>query len=171
MSVASSLERIQPCLFEKLIDFAPEQQKESRSERVLSVARYRDAVIRDLGWLLNSSGHLDKEGLDEFPHVENSVFNFGKRDLAGIVASSIKPTTLEEEIADAIRRYEPRIVPESLKVKCVATEGIRNDRKVKGYSNYNCLIFEITGELWAQPVSEEFYLKTTLDLETGAQAL
>jgi type VI secretion system protein ImpF len=171
MPVASSLERLQPCLFERLIDFNPEQRQEGRSERVLSMARYREGVIRDLEWLLNSSSHLAREGLDEFPEVERSVFNFGKRDLAGLLVSSLKPADLEAEIARAIQRFEPRIVAESLKVKCVSTEGSKSARRIKAHGSYNCLTFEISGELWSHPVSEEFFLKTTLDLETGTQAL
>jgi type VI secretion system protein ImpF len=33
--------------------------------------------------------------------------------------------------------------------------------------NHNALIFEIHGELWAQPVPLELFLKTEIDLETG----
>ena len=171
MPVASSLERIQPCLFERLIDFNPEQRQEGRSDRVLSMGRYREGVIRDLEWLLNTSAHLKSEGLDEFPQVERSVFNFGKRDLAGLVVSSLKPADLEAEIARAIQWFEPRIVFETLKVKCVSAEGSKGARKFKGRGLYNCLTFEITGELWSHPVTEEFFLKTTLDLETGAKPL
>ncbi|SRR6266446_779382 len=167
MPVASSIERIQPCLFERLIDFNPEQRQEGRSERALSMARYREGVIRDLEWLLNTSTHLKTEGLDEFPQVERSVFNFGKRDLAGLVVSSLKPANLEAEIARAIQWFEPRIVPESLKVRCVANEAGKRTGRKKAIGGYNCLTFEITGELWAHPVSEEFFFKTTLDLETG----
>jgi type VI secretion system protein ImpF len=33
--------------------------------------------------------------------------------------------------------------------------------------NHNALVFEIQGELWAQPVPLELFLKTEIDLETG----
>lgn len=169
MAVASSLDRLQPCLFERLIDFNPEQRQEGRAERVLSMARYREGVLRDLEWLLNSSAHVASEGLDEFPHVERSVFNFGKRDISGLVVSSLKPADLEGEIMRTILIFEPRIVAETLKVRCVSTEGGKSARRIKMKGTYNCLTFEISGELWSHPVSEEFFLKTSLDLDTGTK--
>ena len=33
------------------------------------------------------------------------------------------------------------------------------------------LVFEIEGELWAQPVPEKMFLKTEIDLETGAVSI
>jgi type VI secretion system protein ImpF len=33
--------------------------------------------------------------------------------------------------------------------------------------NSNSVVFEIDGELWAQPAPLRIYLKTELDLETG----
>jgi type VI secretion system protein ImpF len=33
--------------------------------------------------------------------------------------------------------------------------------------NANSVVFEIEGELWAQPVPLRIFLKTELDLETG----
>jgi type VI secretion system protein ImpF len=33
--------------------------------------------------------------------------------------------------------------------------------------NRNALTFEITGELWAQPIPLQLYLRTDVDLETG----
>ena len=171
MPTALALERIRPCLFERLIDFAPEQHQEAMSERVLSMSRYREGVIRDLEWLLNAGSHLPSEGLQEFPHVERSVFNYGRPDLAGVALSRLSPTDLEAELAKAIRRFEPRIVPETLKVRCVTTEGSKDSRRFKRRGAFNCLTFEIKGELWAQPVSEEFLFRTTLDLETGTQPL
>ena len=140
-------------------------------EKVLSPTRYREGVVRDLEWLLNSSAHLESEHLAEFPHVESSVFNFGRRDLAGLIVSSLKPADLEDEIARAIRHFEPRIVPDTLKVRCTSAEGSKSSRRIPSRGTFNCLTFEISGELWAHPVSEEFFLKTTLDMESGGQPL
>ena len=105
-------------------------------------------MLRDLVWLLNGSAHTDDEGLDEFPEVEKSVFNFGKHGLSGLVSSSLDPNVLEEEIARAIHLFEPRIIPETLVVRASSGE--------KGGSP-NVLAFEIQGELWAQPFPEKLF--------------
>ena len=77
-------ERLQPCLFDRLMDEDVQNKQEGRAARVISLSDYRTAVLRDLSWLLNCSNHVKSEGLDEFPHVESSVFNFGKPTLSGL---------------------------------------------------------------------------------------
>jgi type VI secretion system protein ImpF len=162
MPSSAPLERLQPCLFDRLIDENPENRLESRNQRIISLSRYRDAVLRDLVWLLNASAHVEAEELDEFPEVEKSVFNFGKHGLSGLVASSLDPSNLEEEIARAIVQFEPRIIRETLSVRAVVGEQNPNP---------NQLAFEIHGELWAQPFPEKLFLKTALDIENGTVVL
>lgn len=162
MPVSAPIERLQPCLFDRLIDESPDDHQESRSQRIVSLSRYREGVLRDLVWLLNSSAHTEDEGLDEFPEVEKSVFNFGKHGLSGLVASSLDPGVLEEEISRAIRLFEPRIIAETLVVRAISGEQ---------KAGPNVLAFEIEGELWAQPFPEKLFLKTALDMENGTIAL
>ena len=162
MALAAPLERLQPCLFDRLLDEEPEHKQESRNARIISLARYRDGILRDLAWLLNCSAHLSDEGLSEFPEVEKSVMNFGKRGLAGMVASDVDGHEMEEEIARTILQFEPRIVPETLSVSLVTNADGRNP---------NVLAFEIKGELWAQPFPEKLFIKTSLDIENGTVEL
>lgn len=150
-------ERIQPCLLDRLTDENPEALKESRNERVISVKRYREGVLRDLIWLLNAKAHTERDGLDEFPEAARSVLNFGTRDLCGLISSSLDLGTLEQEIADAMRRLEPRINPGSLVVTAVS-----------GSQKFaNGIAIEIRGDLWAYPVPEQLYVRTEIDLDTG----
>ena len=154
-------ERIQPCLLDRLTDENPEAVKESRNERVISVKRYREGVLRDLIWLLNAKAHTDRDGLEEFPEVARSVLNFGTRDLCGLISSSLDLGTLEQEIAEAMRRLEPRINPGSLAVTAVS-----------GAQKFaNGIAIEIRGDLWAYPVPEQLYIRTEIDLDTGKYAV
>ena len=154
-------ERIQPCLLDRLTDENPDAVKESRNERVISVKRYREGVLRDLIWLLNAKAHTDRDGLDEFPEAARSVLNFGTRDLCGLISSSLDLGTLEEEIAEAMRRLEPRINPGSLVVTAVS-----------GSQKFaNGIAIEIRGDLWAYPVPEQLYVRTEIDLDTGKYTL
>ena len=154
-------ERIQPCLLDRLTDENPEAVKESRNERVISVKRYREGVLRDLIWLLNAKAHTAEDGLDEFPEVARSVLNFGTRDLCGLISSSLDLGTLEQEISEAMRRLEPRINPGSLTVTAVS-----------GSQKFaNGIAVEIRGDLWAYPVPEQLYIRTEIDLDTGKYAV
>lgn len=48
-------ERLQPSLLDHLTDDEPAASQETRSPRVLSIQRLRESVLRDLGWLLNTT--------------------------------------------------------------------------------------------------------------------
>lgn len=164
MAVAQTTpyERLQPCLFDRLIDEDPQSRQEGRTARVISLSDYRAAVLRDLSWLLNSSSHMPSEGLADFPEVDASVFNFGKPSLSGLGISGMNIEDLEAEVARAVRIFEPRIVEDTLVVKAV--------RETTTHAP-STLVFEIRGELWARPFPEKLFIKTTLDTETGAVTL
>ena len=155
MAELTPKERLQPSLLDRLTDDEPTQTVESREQRVLSLTRLRKSVNRDLGWLLNT-GYLETiEDLDDYPHVRQSVLNFGIPDLTGITVSNADRSMLERYLRQAILAFEPRILKRSLKVRA------------KAGGKHNRIVFEIEGQLWAQPLPEHLYLKTILDLELG----
>jgi type VI secretion system protein ImpF len=151
-------DRIQPCLFDWLIDENPGSKIDSRTDRAISVKRYREGVLRDIAWLLNSSRHVESEEITEFGEVSRSVLNFGIPDFCGRISATLELGEIEREIAEAITRFEPRIIPKTLSVRA------RAEATVFGP---NLIAFEIRGELWASPVPEQLYIKTQIDLETG----
>jgi type VI secretion system protein ImpF len=152
-------ERLQPCLFDRLLDDDVQNKQESRAARVISLSEYRNAVLRDLSWLLNCNSHVESDGLGDFPEVETSVFNFGKPSLSGREVSGMDLQALEAALARAIRSFEPRIIADTLMVRALR-------ETAKG--SPSTLVFEIRAELWARPFPEKLYIKTALDLETGA---
>ncbi len=151
-------ERLQPSLLDRLTDDDPATTREGRRERVIDYARLRASVVRDLEDLLNCNNLSSTEALDDYPNVASSVLNYGVPDFAGVSASSIKIDAMERMMLECIRRFEPRLLPKTLKVKAVAN---RNEM-----SN-NSLCFHISGQIWAQPVAQEFFAKTDVDLELG----
>ena len=158
MAELTPAERLQPCLLDRLTDDEPGSVKEGREQRIVSLRRYREAVLRDLDWLLNTSAHPASDGLDEFTEVVGSVLNFGIPDFTGLTASGLKPEEFERRLAEAVRRFEPRILPQTVSIRVVSTYG-RMD--------HNAISFEIQGELWAQPMPDPLYVRTEVDLETG----
>ncbi len=152
------MEKIQPCLLDRLTDNAPEKTEESSMERVVSISRYRVGVLRDLRWLLSASRHMESEDLQFYPGVRTSTLNFGIRSLCGRLAESVTGGRLEQDITQAIEAFEPRIDPSSLIVE------LKEDTSTKAK---NELLIEIRGDLWARPMPEEFMIKTKIDLETG----
>ncbi len=159
MAELTQKERLQPSLLDRLTDNEPDRKQESRDKRVLSPSRLRDSVRRDLSWLFNTVNLATVQDLEEFPQVERSVVNFGLPDLAGRTLSSIDAPGLERLLRRAIWDFEPRLVRNSVRVRLVIDED-----QMGG----NAMIFDIEAEMWAQPVPLRLFLRTEIDLESGA---
>lgn len=168
MAELTAQERLQPSLLDRLTDDEPHKKDESRERRVFSIRMLRQAVKRDLAWLLNTANlgrHASPDAefeLADHPLVEASVINYGMPELAGSTASSIDVASLQQMVRQAIWNFEPRILRHSLRVRVfVADEQM----------NRNALSFEIEGELWAEPVPVHMFVRTDVDLETGVVTL
>jgi type VI secretion system protein ImpF len=151
-------ERLQPSLLDRLIDDAPDKTQESREQRVFSLSRLRDAAMRDLAWLLNTTNLAAGQDLSAYPEVAGSVVNYGIPDLSGMTVSGTDVAALERALRQAIADFEPRILRHTLSVRLEMNEG---------QMSHNAMTFLIEGELWAQPVPLRLYLKTEIDLDIG----
>jgi len=158
MAELTQKERLQPSLLDRLTDDERENKQESRDKRVLSPARLRECVRRDLTWLLNTTHLAALEDLEAHPDVQRSVLNYGMPDLAGRTVSSVDPRALERLLVKVIADFEPRLLKSSVKVKIIA-----DAEKM----NHNAMCFGIEAELWAQPLPLRLFLRTDIDLETG----
>lgn len=154
-------ERLQPALLDRLADNEPGKKLEPRGERVMTKTRLREAVLRDLAWLFNTTrlGNSNSNDFTGFPFAERSVINFGLPALSGETASTLDIIELERSIKQAIIDFEPRITPSSLQVEAMVSD-LQLDR-------HNVISVQIRGDLWAYPVPLELLLRTDVDLETG----
>lgn len=158
MAELSYKERLQPSLLDRLSDDHPTEREEPRSKRVISVARLRRLVRRDLSWLLNA-GHMESlQDLEDYPEVRRSVLNFGIPELSGSAVADLGAEQIERIIKSAILNYEPRILANTLRVRATVSPDDMSR---------NAIVFEIEGQLWAQPMPTELFLKTEVDLATG----
>ena len=159
-----SREGVTPSLLDRLTDDDPEKTQETRVERTYSLEAYRNSVLRDLSWLLNSTSLEVRSMVDmsQYKEILSSTLNYGMPDLSGTSLSGLDTETVEKTVRDAIIQFEPRLIPRSLRIK-----GIRGENKMSG----NALSFEIDAELKANPISERVLLRTRLDLETGEMAV
>ena len=150
-------EKLQPCLLDRLTDDDPKNSLESRTQRVISLQRYKLGVLRDLQWLFGASAHLSHEGdqsfsIEDFSLAHRSIINFGTRHLFGVMTPNLHE--IERGLKEALYAFEPRLEPSTLKVR-IAMQGAS-------------MMIEVDGDLWANPMSEHLHLKTKLDIETGA---
>jgi type VI secretion system protein ImpF len=96
---------------------------------------------------------------EQYPLAGESVINFGLPPMSGQLASRIDIPLLERTIKQAILRFEPRVMEDSLEVKAIEPSSVLD--------THNVIEFEIRGFMWAQPVPLELLLRTQVDLEAG----
>jgi type VI secretion system protein ImpF len=163
-TAAGAADRLWPVLLDRLTDEQPDERKrEPLQARSMSRRAYRDSILRDLRWLLNTT---NSEGVIDFaghPDAERSVINYGLAGLSGTLASDIDRADLEERIRRAIVEFEPRVLPQSLEVQVSASEHTLDAR--------NVLAVSIHGQLWSIPYPLEMLLRSDFDLETGQVVL
>lgn len=162
MAELTQKERLQPSLLDRLTDTEPDKKQESRDKRVLSLSRLREGVIRDLAWLFNSGNLESTQDLSDYPHAARSVINFGLPDLSGKAVSGLDVKALEKLLKQIIQNFEPRILGNTLRINVSSQESTMNA---------NALTFDIEGEMWAQPTPQRLFLRTEIDLESGAFAV
>ena len=158
MAAPELRDRLQPALLDRLSDDAPTEHSEPEARRVMSKAQLRQAVLRDLGWLFNAT-QPQPQWVQAHPDIAASVLNFGLPPLSGQRVSRLDVHELERAIAQAIRAFEPRILPDTLSVQALESVSVLD--------THNMIDFEIRGHLWSQPVPLEILLRTRLDLEAG----
>lgn len=159
MALADVRDRLQPALLDRLTDDAPAARREADDARVMSKAQLRQAVLRDLTWLLNAVQPLPAAVARANPAVAASVLNYGLPPMSGRQISRLDVHQLRRDIRAAIERFEPRILRETLEVRALPGR--------PRLEAHNRLEFEISGQLWGQPMPIELLLRTAVDLESG----
>jgi type VI secretion system protein ImpF len=145
-------DRLQPALLDRLI------RDEGDAARVISKSELRNAVLRDLSWLFNAT-QPHSEWNESNPMLAGTVLNFGLPPLSGRQVSKLDIARLERTIAETIKRFEPRVLADTLQVRAIESSSVLD--------THNTIEFEIRGQLWAQPVPLEILLRTQMDLEAG----
>ena len=83
MAELTPKEHLQPSLLDRLTDLNPASKTDTLEERVMSLRRLRESVIRDLEWLLNTGRLEIRVDLAGYPEVRSSVLNYGIPDITG----------------------------------------------------------------------------------------
>jgi type VI secretion system protein ImpF len=146
--------RITQSILDRLLDFEPRELQESPKSRMTSLSELRQAVKRDLEWLLNTRCILDPEeiGLEE---VRKSVAFYGMPDITGVsVQSPAEQTRLIKAMEAALRHFEPRFLDPK-----VSLEPVDNlDRQLR---------FRIEARLDVDPVPEPIAFDSVLQFGSG----
>jgi type VI secretion system protein ImpF len=137
-------------VLDRLIDDKDNPLPDSRAK---SVRYFKDAIRRDLEWLLNTRAPLQ---LAHGKETENSLYTYGLPDIASISLLSFRDRqTLTKSIQAALVKFEPRI--RNPRVVLVTT----GDQRVQS------IRFIIEGVLHMEPNPEPIAFDTVLDLSSG----
>lgn len=151
-------ERLNPSLLDRLTDNEPDKRSETRDYRSFSATQLRESILRDMSWLFNATQH-DDAALDGYTLAQHSVINYGIPALSGRPASGINFREVEQMLCRSIVDFEPRLLPNSVRVKLE----IEN----KQLSKNNVVAFRIEAQMWAQPYPIDLLLRTEVNMESG----
>jgi type VI secretion system protein ImpF len=122
--------------------------------RSQSVRFFREAIKRDLEWLLNTRQPSLLQ-LDTWPAAKASVINYGLPDITSLgLLSPSDHNTLRLAISACLRNFEPRLT--DVHVKLEGSD--MKDRRLR---------FHIDGNLRLDPAPEEIAFDTVLELTSG----
>ena len=92
--------KVTPSVFDRLLDYEPTISREPPKSRSKSLEELKQAVRRDLEWLLNTR-HRVIDIPETLEETNNSLAAYGLRDLTGI---SIKSPSIQKELIKDVER-------------------------------------------------------------------
>lgn len=130
------------------------QVEEWPATRNQSVRFFKDALKRDLEWLLNTRRPPLPE-LDARPVARETVINFGLPDISALgLSSASDQRSLRMAIEACVRAFEPRLTDVRVRLESTDT----TDRRLR---------FHIEGNMKLDPAPEEITFDTVLELTSG----
>jgi type VI secretion system protein ImpF len=142
-------------VFDRLIDEDPRNSKEVPLTRTRSVRILRDAVRRDLEFLLNTR-RIAVPPDEALKELNKSVYVFGLPDFTGFsLATPNDRTRLIRMLQSAVKLFEPRIA--KTRIVPLESEG----------AGSRTLRFRIEGLLLMDPEPEHVSFDTVLQLTSG----
>jgi len=143
-------EVLRPSLIDRLTE-------EGRGDARMGVQELRDAIRRDLEWLLNARRLLEVSA-DDYAEASRSILAFGLPDLSPYSrANGGDRDRICNLIADAIRAFEPRLAKNTITVEYVPSDEV-DDFDLR---------FRITAVIHVDPIREAISFDTSMDFNNG----
>ena len=148
--------RPQLSVLDRLLDDEPKKREEVQPTATQTVRQLKDALRRDLEWLLNTRSYPEEIG-EELEETGSSVFTYGLPDFSSYSTGSLETRArLERALKQALERFEPRL----FNVTVTTVEGQQTvDRRI--------MRFLIAGWLRMDPAPQQVSFDTRLELARG----
>jgi len=127
--------------------------------RSLSDSMLKSLLAEDLAALLNT---IDLESsapelVEGLPFVQNSILNYGLRDLSDrTIDETMRIDAIRHELEAALKRFEPRLLPRTMRIERDA----ENEAELS-------IRFLIRSDMRADPVPSSIEFITEVELESG----
>lgn len=122
--------------------------------RAQSLRFYKDALKRDLEWLLNTR-QPPIPSLPDYPLAKASTINYGLPDISAMGLNSASDNRrLRLAVETCLRNFEPRLTD----VRVTLERGDFAERRLR---------FHIEGSMNLDPAPEEISFDTVLELSSG----
>jgi type VI secretion system protein ImpF len=142
-------------VLDRLIDQEPNSQVEAPLSRAQSVRVLKNAIRRDLEWLLNTRRNF-QEPDESMNEVNHSLYVYGLPDFSAYtMASSADQSKLLRHLAATIKLFEPRLA----NVRVVPSES--------SSSGLQRVRLRIEAMLMMDPTPEPVSFDTVIELRSG----
>lgn len=116
----------------------------------------RAELRHDLTNLVNSIALGSTLDLAAHPHVRTSILNYGVPDIVWRTLEENNIDLIGEELRDAVKAFEPRIVPSSIQI----------ERDIDGGSAEGGLRFVVRGDMICFPVDIPIEFLADIEIES-----
>lgn len=146
---------VQPSVLDRLIDTDADRTADPPATLAQSVRDLKNAVRRDLEWLLNTRRIIEPAPAG-FVELQRSLYHFGLPDITALSAGSLTARELlRRQVQEAITHYEPRLANVRVTVAQTDDGGRRELR------------FVVDGLLRMEPSPEQVVFDTVLEITSA----
>jgi type VI secretion system protein ImpF len=132
--------------------------RSGEASRGVGARELREAVARDLEWLLNTRVWHPWENLERLEEARASILTYGMPELSKFSWSAPEDArTIAGLIEKAVRTFEPRLLARSVKCEVLPSQDV---------SDFSLRI-RIEAILQVEPISEPVAFDTSFDFEGG----
>jgi type VI secretion system protein ImpF len=155
-----SANRLEPnarqSLLDRLVDTEPQLAADPPLSWSESVARLRAAVLRELGWLLNTRRTPEPAPAHSHPELQSSLYHYGLADVSSLGSDATETRQrLVRQLEECIRTFEPRLT------------GVRVVPRAEGGDATHRIPFVVEGLLRTEPHPERVEFDTVLEVTSG----
>lgn len=141
-------------VLDRLIDYEPGASRESVASRSKNLRQLKEAVRRDLEWLLNTRREAGGLSVDS-KELKNSLAVFGLPDFSNMAVNQVgDQKKMRTAIHEAIRVFEPRLQDVNVTLQA-------------SHSSDRLMHFRINARLKVDPAPEPIAFDTVLQLISG----